>query len=88
MSTVVQPYVYNGGKRAGLVDVKSLSLITQDDVNKSINKLSFVNYDCPDPRMSCISVNNYVNNNHLIEHKFAPKDKDGYQLPVEKTYVI
>lgn len=68
------------------MDVNTLSLIKQDDVNKqAINNLQFINnYDSPDPRMmSCASVNNYVNNNNC-----AHKDRDGYEIPVNKTFVI
>ena len=83
-----QPYLYNGGKKAGIVDVRTLSLIKQEDMSRPFNSsnLRFMNYDSPD--RNCVSVNNYVNNNHLIE-ACVPKDKDGYEMPVgEKTFVI
>ena len=81
-----QPYLYNGGKKAGIVEVESLSQIKQEDMSRPFNQLpAFINYDRP----NCFSVNNrYVNNNHLLEG-YVPKDKDGYELPVgEKSFVI
>lgn len=77
---------YNGGKKAGIVDVRTLSQIKQEDISRPFNNARFVHYDKPDRH--CVSVNNYVNNNHLIEG-CVPRDKDGYELPVgEKTCVV
>lgn len=85
-TAVAQPYTYNGGKKAGIVDVRTLSQIKQEDISRPFDNLRFINYDRPDRQ--CVSVNSYVNNNHLIE-ACALKDKDNYELPVgEKTYVI
>lgn len=85
LSTIVSPYSLDG-KRASVIDVRSLPLITQGNVNVPFNNF---NYDSPDPRLvSCVkNVNNYVNNNHLIQN-CGHKDKDGYELPVNHTLIV